>query len=306
MAPPRPTTPLAETALYRPGALVAVIFLVPPAASALVLAALIWSMGSAPIWLPLTLLLWIPMMLAGWSALRGVRLTREEIAFGRPLRAWRAIPLTAIERLETHGPRLTLVTTSGRRVSFTPALLRRGAQLRRRLLLSLPIHSLAGKARVEAQRLMDGGARQEGDAAEALTVRPRRWLVALAAGLACALTAGAVIAWVFALSWVALGPGALALLCLAASLWLAQDIFISDHGVSVRFSLPRVTRSVSWDELTAIERAPGEVALVLRGPHALICAGPGLLGPRDARRMREILRRYALERETPVTPRDRR
>lgn len=300
-----PTVPLAEMTLYRPGALVAVIFLIPPAASALILAALAPGMG-APIWLPLTLLLWVPIMLVGWVALRGVRLTREEIAFGRPLRAWLVIPLSAIERLESHGPRWTLVTTSGRKVSFMPALLSRGAQLRRRLLLSLPASALAGEARAEARRLLGGTVLEDSDAAvDALIIRPPRWMLALGVGLALAgaLAAGALIVWEPAISWVALAPGVLAALSLAASLWLAQEVFISDRGVIARFLLIRVTRSVAWDDLNAIERAPGDVALILRARRALICAGPGLLARREARRMRETVNRYALERGTPVTPR---
>jgi hypothetical protein len=262
-------------------------------------------MGAVPIWLPLALLLWIPVMLAGWFALRGVRLTRDAIAFGRPLGAWRVIPLDLIERMERVGPRLRLVTTEGRRVSFSPALLARGAQLRRRLLLSLPIQSLSGPVREEAQRLVGAGAPLETLAVDTLTVRPARWLVGLAAGLALAgaMAAGAVIVWAPAMPWIALAPGALALLALLACIWLAQDVFIGDRGVIAHFSLIHVTGAVAWDELIAIERMPGEIALVLRGPRPVICAGPGLLEASAARRMREILGRYALERGTPVSPR---
>ncbi len=303
LAAPRPTTPLAGTAVYQPGALVAIGFLVPPAASALALAALVWGMGGAPIWLPLVLLLWIPVMLAGWFALGGVRLTREEIAFGRPLRAWRVIPLDAIERLECHGPRLTLVTTEGRRVSFTPALLRRGAQLRRSLLLSLPMQTLVGEARVEARRLVgDVTPAETGLEADTLTVRPLRWLLGLAFALTVALGLAAGVALAYA-PWLALTTLALALLGLAALIWLAQEIFISDRGVIARFTLIRVTQSVSWNDLLTIQRAPGEIALVLRGSHTLICAGPRLLNERDGRRMREIISRYALARGTRIAPR---
>ncbi len=296
LAATRPTTPLTDTVVYRPGALVALIFLVPPAAGALVLTALVWSMGRAPIWLPLPLLLWIPVMLVGWVTLRGVRLTREDISFGRPLRPWQVIPLDAIERLEAHGQRLTLVTTSGRRMSFIPTLLGRGAQLRRRLLLSLPADALTGEAREEAQRMLDWGAFATSDGAvDALTVRPPRWLPWLAAALAVALVVGAVLAWISSLSWLAAALGALTLLALLTCLWLAQEIFISDRGVIARFFLLRFTGSVAWDEVNTIRRAPGEVALILRGSRALICAGPGLLRKYDARRMREFISRFALE-----------
>ena len=306
---PRPTTPLAETAVYQPGALVAIGFLVPPAVSALALAALAWTIGRPPIWLPLTLLLWIPVMLAGWAALGGVRLTREEIAFGRPLRAWRGIPLAAIARLECHGPRLTLVTTEGQRVSFTPALLRRGAQLRRRLLLSLPMQTLVGEARVEARRLVgDVMPAETGLETDTLTVWPVRWLPGGALALTVALGLVAGVARLVAPNalWLALFAGALALVALASLMWLAQEIFISDRGIIARFTLIRVTRSVSWHELIAIQRAPGELALMLRGPHTLICAGPSLLNERDGRRMREIISRYALASGARIAPRARR
>jgi hypothetical protein len=107
------------------------------------------------------------------------------------------------------------------------------------------------------------------------------------------LVAGVVIAVASSAPWLAVAPGALALVGLAALIWLAQEVFLSDRGVIARFSLVRVTRAVAWDEVVSIERAPGEVALILRGPVALICAGPGLLGERDARRMRELVSRYA-------------
>lgn len=293
LAAARPTTPLANTALYRPGALVALLFLVPPVASALVLAALVWGMGRAPFWLPLPLLLWVPVMLVGWVTLRGVRLTRDEISFGRPLRPWQVIPLDAIERLESHGQRLTLVLDTGRRVSFIPALLGRGAQLRRRLLLSLPADALTVAAREEAQRLLDWSAFPTSDGAvDALTVSPPRWMPWLAAALACALAAGAVFAWMSSLSWLALAPGILALLALAACFWLAQEVFISDRGLIARFLLLHATGSLAWNEVVSLRRAPGEVALILRGSRALICAGPGLLRNYDARRMREFVSRY--------------
>jgi hypothetical protein len=308
LAAPRPTVPLADAPLYRPGALVAVFLLIPPVASALVLATLAWSLGDAPAWLPLTLLLWLPILLAGWAMLRSVRLTREEIAFGRPLRAWRVIPLDAIERLEIGGPLITLKTASGQRISFMPALLSRGAQLKRRLLLSLPLRALTGQARAEAQRLVGAAEIPDSDVADALTVRPRQWLVSLTGGLtlACALAAGALVIWEPALLWVTLSVGALATLSLAVCLWLAQELFIGDRGIIARFTLMRITRSVAWDDLIAFECAPGEIALVLHGPRAFICAGPRLLNERDARRMREMLNRFALEHGTPVPLRFRR
>jgi hypothetical protein len=93
--------------------------------------------------------------------------------------------------------------------------------------------------------------------------------------------------------WLAAAPGALALAGLAALIWLEQEVFISDRGVIARFWLVRVTRAVAWDEIISIERTPGALALVLRGPVSLVCAGPGLLNTRDARQMRAMVSRYA-------------
>lgn len=298
LAAPTPTTPLAEVEVYRPGALVASALLLPPMAAALVLAALYWNQGRLPFWLPLAPLLWIPISLVGWFPLRNVRLTRESIAFGRPLGAWRTVPLDAITRVERHGPRLTLTATDGHRISFMPFLLRRGGRLQRRLLISLPMQALDSVTRAEAQRLLDGpGLGMDDLEITALTVRPPRWM-AVVAGLVAgaALVAGVAIATLSTAPWLAVAPGAVALIGLAALIWLAQEVFISDRGVIARFALVRLTRAVAWDETLAIEAAPGAVALILRGPVTLICVGPGLLFDRDARRMREVVYRYGYDR----------
>jgi hypothetical protein len=331
---PAPSAPLAETTNYRPGALVALVFLAPPIVSALVFAALAPMLG-APVWLPLCLLLWIPALAAGWWALGGVRLTRETIAFGRPLRPWRVVALDTVQRLERHGPRLTLVTSAGR-ISFVPALLGRGAQLRRRLLLTLPVNALGRETRAEVQRLLEGrlarafagrdsttgqlaaiapgaspapSATDGPGAADALSLSTPGWWAGAASALAlvCALGAGAILLWAPApLVWLALTPGALALLALGACLWLAQEIFLSDRGVIARYTLTGVTGAVAWSDVRGIRRAPGEVALILRGPRPLICAGPALMPPAAARRMREAVSRFAIDRGTPVTGRPRR
>ncbi|HEX9035635.1 MAG TPA: hypothetical protein VF808_01440 [Ktedonobacterales bacterium] len=305
----RPSVPLAETTDYRPGAAVAFLFLGLPAASALAIAALA-PLGEAPLWLPLSLLLWIPLLLAGWWALGGVRLTRESIAFGQPLRAWRVIPLDAIERLQWRGPILTVVTRTGQRQSFMPAILTRGAQLRRRLLLTLPTSALDSGARAEAQLLLEGSVGIEDDAVEALILRTPRWQARLAAAVALAaiLSIAAVIIWA-PNAWTGWeGRSLMAALALIAALalgacgWLAQDIFITEHSVIVRFPLTGWMGTVAWVELRSIRRTPGELALILHGRRQIVCAGPGLLAPHAARQMREAVSHFVQASGTPVLP----
>lgn len=303
LAPPSQTAPLAETENYRPGALVAVIFLAPPVASALALVALMWSAGGAPYWAPLLLLLWLPLLLAGLFALRGVRLTREQIAIGRPLGAWRVIPLASVTRLEARGLRLVLTLgAQGDRVSFIPALLGRGGQLRRQLLLSLPLNTLAGDARAEAAFLLEGAFPESG-AENALAVRPPLRAPGLAALVTVALAMGAVVAGQSHMTWLMDGLGAAAALSLLATFWLAQEVVINERGIAARLTRSIGTASVTWDELTRIYRAPGELALLLRGQRAFICPGPGMLSARDARRVRQTISYYVRERGLMTAPR---
>jgi hypothetical protein len=300
---PRPATPLAETVIYRPSSLIAVLFLVPPAASALALASAIEALGGAQFWTALILLLWLPILLLCWLALRAVRLTRDQIAIGRPLRPWRVIPIDAISRLEARGPRLTLVTRAGR-ITFMPALLARGGELRRRLLLSLPLSALASDARAEAARLLDGALRED-EGEEALNVQTPLWLRGVMVALTLALAAAAVITGaMFGKSALGPGLGAVALLALFVTLWLAQDIMLDEHGASLALG-GWVTAAASWDQLESIRRAPGELALILLGKRVLVLPGPGLLSQRDARRARQIISRSIRERGLMAAPRSR-
>lgn len=262
----------------------------------------------APLWLALTLLLLVPLSLAGWWALGGVRLTRESIAFGRPLRPWNTVALDSVTRLESRGWSLTLVTAARRRYTFIPMLLARGAQLRRRLLLSLPVSALDEATRAEAQRMLEGELFVSGDKVDALTLRTSRWFSWTLAALtfACIAAAAALAIWTPALTWLALVVGGVALLALLLCLWVTQELSISDRGLIARFKLLGITRSVAWEDVRTIRRAPGEVALTLRSKHRLTCAGPGLLAAPAARQMREAVTRHAVDRGTPMTPLARR
>lgn len=297
---------LAESVIYRPGALVAATLLAGPLLCALAVMLVALTTGSLPLWLPLALLLWLPLLALAWTLLKSVRVTPDTLSCGRPLGQWRIIPFHQVERVEWRGPRLVVRVRSGRPLSFAPRLLRHGDQLRRSLLLRLPLSTLSSELRAEAQALSSGDrlSSQEGDITGVLTVRPRlRWRTALALATVAllALAIAALVALTAPLS-LALGAPALALAIALAGidLWLAQEIFVSEKGLIIHYALLRRERIVYWAQVRVIEYLPGEVALALRGAHATLCAGPGLLSVTQARLMRRYINRYSLSLVAPL------
>lgn len=306
--PPSPTAlRLADSAVYRPSGLVGLALIAGPAICVGIAAPSIGATGHIPLWLPIALLLWLPALALVWALLKSVRLTPEGVACGRALGQWSMLGFDEIERIEQHGPRLVI---SGRRnsqtISFTPALLSRGGQLRRTLLLQLPLRTLVGALRAESQRLSVGDEMAAGDISGVLTVHTRRaWPIgaaALAVTLLALGVAALVVLGVGAVGLVALAVAlALALLCGLVGVWSAQAIFVSEKGLVIQYPLLRRESDVYWTQVQQIGYAPREVALLYRGAsHTIFSIGPGLLMPAQARLMRQYINRYSQAEVAPA------
>lgn len=306
--PPHPSHErLSDSVVYRPGALVALALLTGPVVCAIAGATAALATGEIPVWLPLLLLLWLPALALAWALLKSVRVTSDTLACGRPLSQWRVIPFQDIDQVERRGLRLVVTARGGPALSFTPLLLHRGAHLRRSLLLRLPLPALSTNLRAEAQALGDGdlAALQEvGDVEGVLTVRPRLLWSALAGGAAIALLALAGLSlWALVQPLnIALAVALVALACAPGflSLWIGQEIFVSDKGLLIHFRWLRREHDVFWAEVGLIEYLPWETALVFRSAHTAVCAGPGLLTAQQARLMRGYISRYCLSQVGPL------
>jgi hypothetical protein len=286
-----------DIASYGPGPLIAVFFLAPSVATALLIAGSMLVWRGALYWLALAPLLWLPVLLRGWLKLHSVRLARNQIAIGRPLQPWRIIPFDTISRLETHGARITLITRTGS-ITVSPSWLARGDELRRQLLLSLPLSVLSDEARANAAYLLDG-ALSETSADEALSVQTAPWLRGSLLAVFGLLIIGIVV--VFApLGWRGLGLALLGaeVVVALALVWLWPPIVINAHGLG-----SASTGKTAWDDLKGIRPAPGDLALILRAHRLLVLPGPGLLSRRDARRVRQIISLYIRERGLMIAPR---
>jgi hypothetical protein len=305
LAPSPTALRLADSAVYRPNGLVGLALIAGPAICVGAAAPTIGATSHIPLWLPIALLLWLPALALVWALLKSVRLTPEGVACGRALGQWSMLGFGEIERIEQHGPRLVI---SGRRnsqtISFTPALLSRGGQLRRTLLLQLPLRTLVGALRAESQRLSVGDEMAAGDISGVLTVRTRRaWPMGAAALVVALLATGVallVMLGVGAVGLVVLAL-ALALLCGLLGLWSAQVIFVSEKGLVIQYPLLRHESDVYWTQAQQIGYAPWEVALLYRGAsHTIYSIGPGLLTPSQARLMRQYINRYSQAEVAPA------
>jgi hypothetical protein len=312
LAPSPSAAQLAEYVVYRPGAAVALALLAGPAVCVILAAVAIGVTGALPVWLPLLLLLWLPALALAWAMLKSVHITPDALACGRPLGQWRSIAFDDIERVEQRRLRLVVSAHNSQPLVFSPALLRNGAQLRRSLLLRLPLTALASELRTQAQSLSEGDVSGSlaGDISGVLTVRTRTVWPALAGGLAVALLALGVAALLAMTSsrGLALALALVALACLLGyvSLWSVQEIFVTEKGLIVRYTLLRRERDVFWAQVHRIVYAPGEVALRFHGSQrktTIVSAGPGLLTAVQARLMRQFISRYCPAEVVPARPR---
>lgn len=301
---------LTESVVYRPGLAVAMALLAGPVVCALAGAIVASVSGAIPMWLPLVMLLWLPALAFAWALLKSVRVTPDALACGRPLGQWRVIPLDEVERIEQRGLRMVVSAHSGPPLSFTPLLLHRGAQLRRSLLLRLPLQALGSALQAQAQLLSAGAevVHTTGDVIGVLTVRnTRRWPTLLGGG-AIALIGLAVVAWLaaapsFSVALALALAAALGALCL----WSVQEIFISEKGLIIHYGLLRHERDVVWARIVGVDYTPGEMTLHFRDAGGrrgdVSCAGPGLLSATDAQLMRQYINRYCPTEITPLLAR---
>ncbi|HZC08326.1 MAG TPA: hypothetical protein VE338_22025 [Ktedonobacterales bacterium] len=317
LEPPSASTYLAESVVYRPGAWVAMTLLAGPIVCAIAGAVVIGVSGAIPLWLPLSLLLWLPVLGLAWALLKSVSVTPDTVASGRPLGQWRTVAYEEIEHVEQSGMRLVISARASPPLVITPALLHRGAQLRRTLLLRLPLTALGGDLRTQAQILSEGAmlGGAVGDISGILTVRTRAiWLVlgVVVSVALLALGAVALLTLTTPLNNLPTWALALALAALAGisgyfGLWSAQDIFVNEKGLVIHYALLRRDRDVFWAQVRLVEYTPGEMALIFRGPRrATMSAGPGLLNETQARLMRQFIGHYCVADVIPALSRDRR
>ncbi|HEX8995453.1 MAG TPA: hypothetical protein VF812_05445 [Ktedonobacterales bacterium] len=307
LTPPPSTAYLLDAVVYRPGALVALALLAGPVACAIAGAVVASVSGAIPVWVPFILLLWIPVLGLTWALLKSVRVAPDSLACGRALSRWRTVSFGEIERVEQRGLRMRVSAHSGPPLLFTPLLLHRGAELRRSLLLQLPLPILVGELRAEALSLTEDEVSSPGDIQNVLTVRPRL-LWPIVAGFATLALLAAAIAALIMLAAPLSVIGAILLFALAgmlcfAGLWTIQDVFVSEKGLIVHYSALRQKRDIVWEQACQIAYAPGEMALVMRGARLVICAGPGLLRATQARQLRRHINRYCLTQVVPLLSR---
>ncbi len=296
---------LADSAVYRPSGLVGLALIAGPAICVIVAAPGIVATGRIPLWLPIALLLWLPALALVWALLKSVRLTPDALECGRALGQWSAIGFDEVERVEQRGLRVVVTGRHSQTLSFTPALLSRGVQLRRALLLQLPLRALVGDLRAESQRLSAGDEATAGDISGVLTVRTRRaWPIGVGALVAALLALGvaALLGLRPPLGVVALvAVVALAVGCALVGLWSVQEIFVSDKGLIIHYPLLRREGDVFWTQIQQVSYTPGELALLYRGgARTRVSIGPGLLTASQARLMRQYINRYSQAEVAPA------
>lgn len=301
------STPMIDTYLYRPSALLALPFILVPAALSLSGIVLLLETGQhIPVWLPLLLLLWIPCLPGLWVLMKSVRWSATGLAVARPWQQWAEIAWEDIERVERRGISVQVVSANGAAMRFTPLLLHDGVRLKRQLMLRLPSHVLQGDLRVEAQHLITGEAYPAQDAAMSgtLSAQPRTLFTVLPLIVATILTTGAVLA----LLYLPLITGilcALVAVCgagvsVALGVWMRQTILATERGVVVTHVWQRQGVEMTWQEIGMIECANYELMLRLRGDTRLRMAGPGVLPAAHRDLLRAFIRSNCLDRGVPV------
>lgn len=304
-----PSTPLSDVELFRPGPYLALtILLIPVAATVLGAALALNNGGGVPRWLPFTQLLWFPCLVVVWLGLISVRADSMGIAAGRPFGRWSQVRWDMIERVDKRGFQIR-ITGSGARVIFLPRLLRDGDRLTRRLLLRLPTHVLSDDLAQEAQQIITTSiyTMPEGGLSGVLRARPRGRYRLGAAALTLLFAGLAVGAFMLSLGVAGVVFGIVALLIaaigVAVSLWLNQEVQVSDKGITVTPGLMRRQRAVLWTQIGLVEHSTDEAVLRFTGEQRVVCIGPGLLPVAHRDLMRAFLHEYCLNRETPIVKR---
>lgn len=304
------STPLNDVEIYRPGPYFALFILLVPVLVALVGTGIsLNAAGAVPVWLPFVVFLWLPLLPAVWFVMQSVRTNPYGIAAGRPWRTWQEIPWLLVERVEQSGPVLRVYASNGQRLVIVPRLLREGARIKRQLLLRLPLHVLAGGLAQEAQVLLVNGiySMPEGGLSGTLHARPqKRWRLAL---VAVALIAVA-LATLAIMNLPVGGAIPIAILCAGFAVasvlglgWMAQHVYVSERGISARWTLTHKTREMTWEQVELIEHSSRQALLRCRGNIRIVCAGPALLPTAQRDLMRAFLHEYCANRGVPIVHR---
>ena len=296
--------------MYRPGPYFALVVMLIPVAVTLAGVALSFNNGRGiPIWLPFALLLWFPCLLLVRLGLLSVRADRAGIAAGRPWGKWQYVAWEHIERVEKRGPLIRILGSSGVSVVFLPSLLRDGDRLTRRLLLRLPTHVLSEALSQEANQILTTSifTMPEGGLSGLLRARPKVVFRLLAlggviAGVALAMLALAAVPGALG-AILAVICGVVALLSVAVSAWLAQELQVDDKGLTMVGGLTRRTRWMPWTQIELVEHSNHEALLRIHGEQRIVCVGPGLLSPAHRDLLRAFLHEYCRNRDVPIVKR---
>jgi hypothetical protein len=95
----------------------------------------------------------------------------------------------------------------------------------------------------------------------------------------------------------------LGFVCIAAFIWLSQEILINEHGISRRIPLRSQTAMLEWGDIALIEYSSREYTLRLRGSQRFICGGPSLLPTAERDLMRAYIHEYAIGKGIPTVRR---
>lgn len=297
------STPFGGDYVYRPGARLLALVLVVPVLAAVVGAALaLQGAGSILPWLAAFLALWLLVIPFVWLNLKRVRLSPEGVEVLWPWRRGVALTWDEITRIRAWQGGLVLEGPGGRRLTFSPVLLRDGRHLRRQLLLRAAPSVLVGPLHQETQRLSMGPVYRAptGELAGALdTCVAWPWRVgSLVLGVGCLGLSG------IAFAAVPGGSGGLAtdllggagLVALWACRWLSRRWTLAESGIVLASMVPGRAHAYSWAAFSLVEVSSGGMLMRLRGQQSVLCPGPRLLSPRDRDVAESFVREYCLAR----------
>jgi hypothetical protein len=301
------STPLIDATVYRPGAPLAFVIVLPPILAAIGLGVAHFVAGAAiPLWAALALAGWAILAPVFWLLLKSVRVTAFGVATGRIWTDWKEILWGEIGGVERRWGRIQITGANDVTLNFAPWLLHDNRELRQYLTnrvgpsaITIP---LVKPAEADQERLAI--MRPANVSAAQMRARPALQL-RLGALAVVALAAGAGAAGFLELSapWSYLVVALCALMALIALLalaWLAQAVSLTDEGISVRGVPFGSGKLLPWREVEFVEVSSHERVLRLRGAHKLRCPGPGLFAQPARDTYRGLLHTYCLDRGVPA------
>jgi hypothetical protein len=301
------STPLIDATVYRPGAPLAFVIVLPPILAAIGLCVAHFVAGAAiPLWAALALAGWAILAPVFWLLLKSVRVTAFGVATGRIWTDWKEILWGEISGVERRWGRIQITGANGLTLSFAPWLLHDNRELRQYLTnrigpsaITIPLVKPA-----EADQEHPAIMRPANVSATEMRARPALNL-RLGALAVVALAAGAGVAGFLELSapWSYLVVALCALVALIALLvltWLAQAVSLTDEGISARGAPFGSGKLLPWREVEFVEVSQNERVLRLRGAQKLRCPGPGLFAQPTRDTYRGLLHTYCLDRGVPA------